>query len=161
VDERLLKMAMKRVLDHKIHLKEMRSMLALALQDHANFAGLLLPAVYFCRRDGGAGSSPTRLRQVVRRAQQHQHQQHLHHFEQQQHHHHQQQHAPSLYERCGLVSPSSKSLSLASCCCVLPMLRGHEFSLLALIADFVGLHRGRCLRNLKEGAAVLDVIASA
>jgi hypothetical protein len=34
--------------------------------------------------------------------------------------------------------------------CVLPLLRGHEDTLLALIADFVGVYRGRKLRNARE-----------
>jgi len=35
-------------------------------------------------------------------------------------------------------------------CCLLPLLAGHEATLLALVADFAGVERGRRLRRLRE-----------
>ena len=44
--------------------------------------------------------------------------------------------------------------------CVLPMLRGHEESLLKLIADFAGVIYGRPLRNVREAARAVEEIKS-
>jgi hypothetical protein len=45
---------------------------------------------------------------------------------------------------------AAKRLAAAARPCVLARLRGHEETLLALIADFVGVVRGRQLRNARE-----------
>jgi hypothetical protein len=45
--------------------------------------------------------------------------------------------------------------------CALTFLRGHEETLLALIADFAGVVRGRQLRNARGAIEALDAIGAA